>query len=540
MRIVHVSSADTVGGAGRAAYRLHRALIGAGVDSHMLVNAKHSDDNTVTVVPREEDFATCCGDLASRHYINLHRTPDWNTHFSLAWPGVDLTGHPLVGEADIIHLHWLWDFQSMATLAALMNLGKPVVWSFHDLRAMTGGCHYSAGCRGYETGCAFCPQLTADPAELTAATLADQKQIWRRDAVTVIGLSNWMADCARRSAVWRDSRIEVIPNAVDTESFVPHDKAKCRRRLGLPEDARYVLFGADFGSEIRKGFRGLMRAVSMCLDDPWFASELREGRIRLVCFGNPDPEAVCGPIPIHALGYLSDDADLAAAYGAADFFVLPSLEDNLPNTVLESMSCGTPVLALDVGGVRDMVIEGQTGWLVPAGDEARLSALMLEILRKPDVAAAMGAACRGHVAGGFSPALLARRFNELYKDLLLRPPIEKLSRHATDDVQVRLDCGPRMRLALPEIIKSLSTGMEALVGNHAKAVTQYEGTITHHEGTITHQEGTITHQEGTIAQYQGRITECEAKIREYRKSLSWKITKPLRSVVKLLGKSKQG
>lgn len=473
MRILHVSSTDIVGGAGRAAYRLHQGLVAAGFHSSMLVSEKHSDDDGVAMVPRGEDFATGCGGLAQRHYIHDQRSQHWNTHFSLAWPGVDLCGHPSVREADIIHLHWLWDFQSASTLAGLMNLGKPVVWSFHDQRAMTGGCHYSAGCAGYETGCESCPQLKADPAGLTAAALADQMQSWRRDEVTVIGLSHWMADCARRSLIWRDSRIEVIPNAVETESFVPGDKAECRRRLGIPEHVRCVLFGADFGEEIRKGFRGLMRAVSRCLDDPWFASELRQGRIRFICFGNPDPQAVSGPVPIHALGYLTNDADLATAYSAADFFVLPSLEDNLPNTVLESMSCGTPVLALDVGGARDMVIEGRTGWLVPPADEARFTAAILEILRDPSKAHAMAAACRGHVLSGFSQALQAQRFGGLYEDLIRRPPAgDPLPSTDGDGIGKRLDCGPRTRLALTQVFDEVVANLETECAHDPKGRKQ--------------------------------------------------------------------
>lgn len=223
-----------------------------------------------------------------------------------------------------------------------------------------------------------------------------------------------------------------------------------------------MLFGADYGEEIRKGFRGLMGAMTRCLDDPWFSIQLREGRIRFICFGNPDPEIARGPVPIHALGYLKDDADLAAAYGAADFFVLPSLEDNLPNTVLESMSCGTPVLALDVGGVRDMVIEERTGWLTPPGDEVSFAALLLKILREPAVASAMAAACREHVVAGFSQTLQAQRFAELYQDLLRHQPLAELPRiTAYPCAQTRLDCGPRMRSVLPEVLKSAIIDMEA-------------------------------------------------------------------------------
>jgi glycosyltransferase involved in cell wall biosynthesis len=428
----------------------------------MLVGKKFSDDIEVTECSRPSGFAPTWGGIVQKQYINPRRSSDWNTHFSLAWPGQDLSGHPLVMGADIIHLHWVWDFQSAATLARLMNLGKPVVWSFHDQRAMTGGCHFSAGCRGYEDDCRDCPQLSTDPAGITSAAHADQLRFWWRDAVTVVGPSRWMAECAQRSSIWRGSRIEVIPYSVETDRYRPQDKLKCRRRLGLPEHARYVLFGADHGQEIRKGFRGLMRALELCHHDPWFSKHLRDGRIAFICFGNPGHDAASCPVPIRSLGYLRDDADLAAAYGSADLFMLPSLEDNLPNTVLESMSCGTPVMALDVGGARDMVLEGHTGWLIPPADDRQLADALLRVLKNPGIAAGMADACRDRVANSFSPALQASRFGALYSDLLRHPPaVESAIGIADPEVPVQVDMGSKSRLAMIEVFKLIVTEQSA-------------------------------------------------------------------------------
>jgi glycosyltransferase involved in cell wall biosynthesis len=461
MRIVHISSTDLTGGAGRAAYRLHRALLGAGLDSTMLVREKCSTDPEVEEIPQTKGAVDPCAMYAADYYIHRQRTPGWNTYFSLAWPGVDLSTHPLVTAADVIHLHWLWDFQSAASLGRLMRLGKPVVWSFHDQRAFTGGCHYSAGCDKYTSDCSGCPQLKQDPAGLTAAALADQARLWPRDSVTVIGLSHWMAECARKSRVWRGGRVEVIHNCVETDRFLPLEKRESRRRLGLPEDAQCVLFGADYGIEIRKGFHSLMGAMAKCMDEPWFAERVRDGRICCVCFGNPGAETTAGPVPIRALGYLREDAELAAAYSAADVFVLPSIEDNLPNTVLESMSCGTPVLAYDAGGVRDMVVEEHTGWLVPVNDEARLAGALLRILAEPGTAAAMARACREHVANHFSPALQVQRFSRLYHELLRKPPAARrewtlLPRRS---LPAGAACGPKSRGALAKVLSYVTTAI---------------------------------------------------------------------------------
>lgn len=462
MRVLHISSKDIVGGGGRAAYRLHRALIAAGHDSTMVVNRKYSQDATVVEMAETIDFATYSRDFIRRYYVNLRRTVKSNTYFSCAWPGTELSGHPLVRDADIIHLHWLWDYQSVATLAKLMNLGKPVVWSFHDQRAFTGGCHFSAGCRRYEADCRDCPQLTIDPAGLTAAALADQMQFWNRDAVTVVGLSHWIAECARRSAIWRGSRIEVIPNSVETDIYRPQDKRDCRRRIGLPEDAICVLFGAEHGKEIRKGFHVLMRALALCVEDPWFADQVLMGRIRFICFGQQRMIPGKDTVPIHAVGYLNRDEDLANVYGAADFFVLPSLEDNLPNTVLESMSCGRPVLALDAGGIRDMVIEGRTGWLVSPCTPDAMAVRLLQLLRDGSIAGSLSEFCREHVIASFSQEQQARRFGELYADLLRHPSIARVKASMEDgEVPAGLECGPGLWSSMPRVFESAFEEMDA-------------------------------------------------------------------------------
>src|ERR1035437_8619667 len=281
MRVVHISTTDITGGAARAAFRLHKALLAAGEESTMLVLGKSSDLDSVHPATRAQDAGSFFGPLIQTYYIDRNRTAVSNTYFSLGWPAHDLSSHPLIRQADIIHLHWISGFQSPATLAALQSLGKPLVWTLHDERAFTGGCHYSAGCRKYETDCAGCPQLAVDPTALTAANLADQLSITFPETITVVAPSRWMAETARCSAVFNRSRIEVIPNGLETAHFRPWPQREARLKLGLPAEGMHVLFGADYGNELRKGQEQLVAALALCLQDAEFHQRLRAGQITL-------------------------------------------------------------------------------------------------------------------------------------------------------------------------------------------------------------------------------------------------------------------
>ncbi len=417
MRIVHLSSSDIVGGAARAAFRLHKALLKAGDDSLMLVASKSSTAGSVWEMAPLKDDRSLWAYLLQTHYIDRNRTELSNTYFSLGWPGLDLAAHPLIASADVLHLHWVANFLAPCSIARLQRLGKPVVWTLHDQRAFTGGCHYSAGCDGFTTYCEQCPQLAADRCQLPATNLADQKRLWRPQELTIIALSRWMAQCVARSAVLQRSRVEIIPNSIETDVFVRLNKARARERLGWPPDAFCLLFGADYAAEKRKGFRELLEALKLCQADEAFARDARERKVQLACFGHPSPELEQCGIPLKSLGYVTTDAELVRAYAAANLFVLPSLEDNLPNTILEAMSCGTAVAAFDCGGVPDMVSDPATGRLAPTGDVRALSRILLDLSRKPEELDKMGRTARKVVEDKFTAELQTRRIRALYKEL---------------------------------------------------------------------------------------------------------------------------
>jgi glycosyltransferase involved in cell wall biosynthesis len=451
MKVVIISTNDCEGGAARAAFRLHRGLRAAGVESSMLVSSKTSSLDSVQQVhpvPARDAFFW---DLLQMHAVHFNRTPVSNTYFSLCQRGTDVSTHPLVTGADVIHLHWIADFQSCPSLTRLLALGKPVLWTLHDQRPFTGGCHYSAGCDRYKTDCAGCPQLVHDMG-LARALLADQLELLAADRITVVALSRWMAACARESRLFARSPIEVVPNGLETDVFVPMDREQARLQLGLPAQECLILFGADYGAEQRKGFHKLQEALDHCMENPAFARQIQEGRIQLISFGQPADGAAGSMSHVRNMGRINDDATMARLYAAANLFVLPSIEDNLPNTVMEAMSCGTAVVAFGVGGVPDMVEEGVTGCLAPPADAKKLAELLAGLVTDPDRLEAMGKAGRRRVEAEFSLARQAGRHLEVYSKLVRR------SEGGNPPPAGSLPVAPNITRIFPKVLQSVAEG----------------------------------------------------------------------------------
>lgn len=427
MKVALISTNDIDGGAARATYRLHLGLQQLGVESSMVVRGKRSPAPHIyaTDTAYTEQYVQRMG-LASIQsvFIDGDRSDLTNTLFSLPYPGVDLSCFPQVLEADVIHLHWVSKFQSITTLQKLLQLGKPVVWTLHDCSAFTGGCHYPAGCDRYQTTCSGCPQLSENPVDLPAHLLQDKLALLQAP-ITVVTPSQWLADCARQSVLFRHQRVEVIPYGLETEVFRPMPKGEAKRALGLEEGAIALLIGANDGNEQRKGFLPLFKALQQCRANPQFENLVESGKVMLLCFGTPSTDLETLHIPVRSFGDIDSDETLSQLYSAADLFILPSLEDNLPNTMLESMACGTPVIAFANGGIPDAVLDGKTGLLVPSGDLEALAQAIVTLVLAPEQRQALGATARQAVEANYALALQAERYRALYADLPVAAALER-------------------------------------------------------------------------------------------------------------------
>ncbi|HSL04584.1 MAG TPA: glycosyltransferase family 4 protein [Nitrospiraceae bacterium] len=417
MRILHLSTHDISGGAARAAFRLHTALRGLGHASTMLVAHRASDAPTVTALVRSQDFATRLRRRLRRSQIlrdfaRYHATrPTGPEPFT-----DDRSQHALdlmrqVPPCDVITLQWVAGFVDYHAFFRALPPGIPVVWQLHDMNVLTGGCHYDQECGQYREGCGACPQLgSTDPEDLSRQVWTRKQAVFEALEATRLHLvapSRWMLEAAHSSPLLSKFSATRIPNGVDVEEFAPRDRRLAREMLGLPQGAQVVMFVSDNLTNRRKGFSFLSAALS----------GLPAHNLFLVSVGRGKPPDT-GAIPCVHMGHVENNRWLSMIYSAADLFVIPSVQDNLPNTVLESMACGTPVVGFDVGGIPDMVRPGRTGQLVPVGDSVALRHAITDLLNAPHICRQMGAECRTVAREEYSYDVLARRHTTLYESLL--------------------------------------------------------------------------------------------------------------------------
>lgn len=308
--------------------------------------------------------------------------------------------------AQLVHLHWL--ASSLLRIEDLARLKVPVVWTLHDTWAFTGGCHYTGECGGFRNECGRCPQLGSNrDNDLSRAIWRRKHDAYSNINLTVVAPSRWLAEVARQSSLFAGRRIEVIPNGLDTNVYRPLDKAAAKAFLGIDPAHPVLLFGAQWLTDRRKG-GDLLAAALAQIEFPCTLLTFGEGQLSLS--DNPN-------LTVRALGSLHDDVSLAVMYSAADVFLCPSREDNLPNTVAESMACGTPCAAFDVNGLPDMITHRVDGWLARSFDPTDLAAGIRWLISHPN-SAAMRHAAREKALAEYSLDVMSARYSALYAELL--------------------------------------------------------------------------------------------------------------------------
>ncbi len=426
MKIVQLSTGDIGGGAARAAYRLHNGLLRLGIDSTMLVLRRTSGQPSVRGLKWSEDLATR---LRRRHRRNQIRR-DFDPYRKTLPPGFELfsddrseVGFDLVRQippCDLINLHWVAGFLDYEIFFDHLPPRMPLVWRLPDMSPLTGGCHYDGGCGKFPDRCGACPVLGSTHENDLS------RQVWKRKSAAlekldvqqlhVVGPSRWIAQQAKRSSLLGRFPSSVIPNGVDVTEFAPRDKGSSRDVLGVPRQAKVVLFAADSASNPRKGFQYLAAAL---------AGIGGTSEVFLLTVGGGKPEAPDFP-QLH-LGKIADDRMLAMIYSAADVFVIPSLQESFGLTVIESMACGTPVVGFDTGGIPDMVRPGESGFLAPLGDARALGHAILQALDAKTDRVQMGERCRQIAVEEYSQELQARRYAELYRSILAELPAQRVA-----------------------------------------------------------------------------------------------------------------
>ncbi len=405
--VLHISAWDNFGGSGRSAHRVHVGLKRLGVRSRMLVGWKAMEREA------DGDIELLGGRLRFADQFFNRVTDRLSLQYLAAPSSALLPYRRWVREADVIQLYNAHGGYFSHTVLPVLSRRRPVVWRLSDMWPMTGHCTYSFECERWKTGCGSCPILSDYPAlrrDRTALLWRVKQRLYRRSRLTIVSPSRWMAGLARQSPLLREFPQHVIPNGLDTEVFHPIAKSVAREALGVQPNRRVVLFGAHFISERRKGGQWLTQALERLR---------QEGRsdIELLVMGRTlEPDATSLRFPMRDLGPIRDDRLLATVYSAADVFILPTLADNLPNGILESMACGTPVVSCNVGGVPELVRHLDTGYLARPRDADDLAKGIQLLLDDPDVREAMGRRGREIVEREHTLELQAKRFLALYEE----------------------------------------------------------------------------------------------------------------------------
>lgn len=366
MKVLHVSESDDKGGAAKAAYRIHRSLRTRSVNSHMRVNRYETGDGTVEGPKTNIDkFIARARPIIGTLFTNaISETSDTVIQSSNVLPS-RWPRRLNNSDNDIVHLHWVNN--EMLSIPDIGKIRKPTVWTLHDMWAFCGAEHYANDlrwCDGYQSKNRSSCESGFD---LNRWTWQRKKKYWQH-AIQIVAPSTWLSECVKKSVLLGDWPTIVIPNAIDTEVWKPIDRAQAREMLGIDPNNPVALFGAFGGiRDSRKGFDLLIAALQRL--------ETRIDGLQLVVFGQRAPDEPLSFLDssVHYTGHLHDELSLRVVYSAADVFIIPSRQDNLPNTGLEALACGTPVVAFDCCGMPDIVEHKKTGYLAKAYDPGDLA-----------------------------------------------------------------------------------------------------------------------------------------------------------------------
>jgi glycosyltransferase involved in cell wall biosynthesis len=411
--ILHLSTFHLEGGAGVAATRLHRALLHAGINSQMLTPMVHHPEYGVTplaetVWQKRKSWLRFVGERLS--FFPNEKDSSVRFAFSPAEIGADISEHPLVQQADILHLHWInFGFLSLHSLRKLFTLGKPVVWTLHDMWAFTGGCHYSRGCNHYLNHCQQCPYL-AHPGEydISFTHFEEKFRIYMLTKLVMISPSQWLTGLVQSASLTKSLVAQTIPNCIDTDQFKPKDIEQIRNKLKLPQDKKLLLFAGANTQDPRKGFTYFKEALKQ-------VSEIAS--IEVLVFGKAHARNFEHfPVPVHYLGSISNPEDMVNIYNASDLIVVPSLEDNLPNTIMEAMACGTPAVGFKTGGISEMIDHQINGYLSDVKSSDSLTKGIDWVLDQ-NRNGSLSKAAREKVMESYSESVVAAQYNHIYNSL---------------------------------------------------------------------------------------------------------------------------
>ena len=410
MKVLIVNTSERTGGAAVAANRLMKALNNNGVKAKMLVRDKETDSLTVAQLPKSP--------MKQWHFLwerllvflHLHLSKHHLFEIDIANAGTDITSLREFQEADLIHLHWInQGMLSISNIRKILRSGKPVVWTMHDIWPATAICHVTLGCRRFTTGCCNCRLLPGNGSAHDLAYKIWQKKLsmLRNENIYFVTCSRWLEQEAKNSALLSGQKITSVPNCIDTHIYKKGVKHEARQRLGLPADKKLILFASQRVTNENKGMSYLIEACKQLAAAPG-------EKPGVVILGGHAEEVVAElPLEAYPLGYVNDEHRIVDVYNAVDLFVLPSLSENLPNTIMEAMACGVPCVGFRVGGIPEEIDHKKNGYVAEYRSADDLARGISWILNEADYQALSNDAIH-KVAHNYSQQSVAMKYLDVY------------------------------------------------------------------------------------------------------------------------------
>lgn len=416
MRVLIINTSERMGGAAVAASRLMESLKNNGIKAKMLVRDKQTDQ--ISVVGLQRNWWQVWRFVWERIVIWKANRFKKNNLFAvdIANTGTDITSLPEFQQADVIHLHWVnQGMLSLNDIRKILKSGKPVVWTMHDMWPCTGICHHARECTNYHQECHHCPYLYGGGSkkDLSNRIFHKKQQLYKEAPITFITCSQWLKEQAEKSALLAGETVISIPNPINTNLFKPRDKKKARRKCHLPQNGKLILFGSAKITDKRKGIDYLIESCKLLADRH---PELKES-LGVVVFGKQSEQLKSLlPFKVYPLNYVSNEHELVDVYNAVDLFVIPSLEENLPNTIMEAMACGVPCIGFNVGGIPEMIDHLHNGYVAQYKSSEDFANGIYWALTDPDYPSLSEQANRKAIAN-YSESIIAKRYIDVYNKI---------------------------------------------------------------------------------------------------------------------------
>ena len=477
MNILHINTFDK-GGAANACIRLHQGLLSAGISSKLLV-AKKKEVEEITecysFLDSLEDIDALLQEkieIQEKNFEKIEHLPQGYEPFHFIKTPYRIDQHPLYKWADIIHFHWVADFLDWTTF--FEHNEKPIVWTLHDLLPFNGGYHYEEGfpLAAYQS--------------IIANNLKEKKNAIAKQDFFIVALSNWLLNKSNTSDLFKRFPHFLIPNGINSTKLKPYIQQSARKVLGLPPTQPLLLFVAEDIANKRKGLVYLLDALATL-----------SAEIGLVIIGEGDKLNLNRP-NVYPLGRIFSEEYMALAYSAADLFVHPAIEDNLPNTVLESILCATPVVAFDIGGIPDMITNGKNG-LICSTINAKALATTIDKALATNFDTAW---IRADAVARFDQSVQAKKYIDLYRSILGQPKNSQVLSTTTKLIK------PIVEEEEEALLKILSKEQAFL----RKKIHQQKKQIKEQLITLDSKEETIQSQFEELSKFQKSLNEKEQVI----------------------------